>query len=172
MSTLTIALVLFALLLLLLVAGVWIAIALAAVAWFGLAFFTATPPEVNLFQAFWGSSANWTIAALPLFVVAWGKSSIARSSRRKCSTGSHPGSAGCPGVSCTSTSSRAGSSVRCRLFGRDVRDDRQGRAARVEETRLRREDVSRVVCGAGTLGILLPPSIIMVSTRSPPKYRS
>src|SRR6201989_345051 len=68
MTTLTIALILLALLLILLIAGVWIAIALAAVAWMGLHFFPGTPPEANLFQAFWGSSANWTIAALPLFV--------------------------------------------------------------------------------------------------------
>ena len=27
-----------------------------------------SPPDVSLFQSFWGSSANWTIAALPLFV--------------------------------------------------------------------------------------------------------
>ena len=38
-----------------------VAVSLAAVAWFGLQFFTATPPEVNLFQAFWGSSASWTL---------------------------------------------------------------------------------------------------------------
>ena len=62
MSTLAIALVLIALLLVLLVCGVWIAIALAAVAWFGLQFFTNTPPEVNLFQSFWASSANWSRA--------------------------------------------------------------------------------------------------------------
>ena len=57
---------LFGLLLVLLAGGVWIAIALAAVAWFGLQFFTSTPPDVNLFQSFWGSSASWTLAALPL----------------------------------------------------------------------------------------------------------
>ena len=26
------------------------------------------PSDVNLFQAFWGSSASWTLAALPLFI--------------------------------------------------------------------------------------------------------
>src|SRR6195256_4453557 len=61
-------LVLLFLLLLLLIGGVWIGIALAAVAWFGLQFFTSTPPDVNLFQSFWGSSASWTLAALPMFV--------------------------------------------------------------------------------------------------------
>jgi hypothetical protein len=56
------AAILLGLLLLLLAGGVWIAISLAAVAWFGLHFFTNTPPDVNLFQSFWGSSASWTLA--------------------------------------------------------------------------------------------------------------
>src|SRR3954462_5409970 len=68
MSPLESGLVLLGLLLVLLMGGVWIAISLAAVAWFGLQFFTSTPPDVNLFQSFWGSSASWTLAALPLFV--------------------------------------------------------------------------------------------------------
>src|SRR5437660_1646295 len=68
MTPLAVGLILFSLLLILLIGGVWIAISLAAVAWFGLQFFTSTPPDVNLFQSFWGSSASWTLAALPLFV--------------------------------------------------------------------------------------------------------
>ena len=68
MSPLESASVLLVILLVLLTGGVWIGIALAAVAWVGLHFFTSTPPDVNLFQAFWGSSASWTLAALPLFV--------------------------------------------------------------------------------------------------------
>src|SRR2546429_5267472 len=68
MTPLAVGLILFSLLLILLIGGVWIGIALAAVAWFGLQFFTSTPPDVNLFQSFWGSSASWTLAALPLFV--------------------------------------------------------------------------------------------------------
>ncbi len=51
MSTLGIAMVLAGVLLVLLFGGVWIAIALAAVAWFGLQMFTSTPPDVNLFQS-------------------------------------------------------------------------------------------------------------------------
>ena len=68
MSTLGIGLVLAVLLLMLLAGGVWIAAALGIVGWAGLYFFTDTPPDINLFQAFWGSSATWTIAALPLFI--------------------------------------------------------------------------------------------------------
>ena len=68
MTVLASSLVLLALLLVLLVGGVWIAISLAVVAWAGLQFLTSSPPDVNLFQSFWGSSASWTLAALPLFV--------------------------------------------------------------------------------------------------------
>src|SRR5438067_483874 len=64
------AAILLVILLVLLTGGVWIAISLAAVAWFGLHFFTNTPPAVNLFQSFLGSSASWTLAALPLVVWA------------------------------------------------------------------------------------------------------
>src|SRR5690348_15363994 len=68
MTILEVAGVLMILLVVLLFGGVWIAVSLAAVAWFGLQFFTGTPPEVNLFQSFWSSSASWTLAALPLFI--------------------------------------------------------------------------------------------------------
>ena len=47
MTPLESASILLALLLVLLTGGVWIAIALAAVAWFGLHFFTSTPPDVS-----------------------------------------------------------------------------------------------------------------------------
>ena len=50
-----------------------------------------------------------------------------------------------------------------RLVGRDLRDGRQDRAAGTEEARLRRHGVSLgSLAGAGTLGILIPPSITMV----------
>ena len=68
MSTLQIAILLLFVLSVFLAGGLWIALALAAVAWFGMALFTNTPPDLNLFQSMWGSSASWTLAALPLFV--------------------------------------------------------------------------------------------------------
>ena len=77
MTTLTVALILLVLLLVLLAGGVWIAISLAAVAWFGLQFFTSTPPDVNLFQSFWGSSASWTLAALTLTALFVGYMAVA-----------------------------------------------------------------------------------------------
>ncbi|MBM3354569.1 MAG: C4-dicarboxylate ABC transporter permease, partial [Betaproteobacteria bacterium] len=64
MSTIVIAAMVFSILVVLLAGGVWIAISMGIAAWFGLQFFSSSPPAVNLFQSFWGSSASWTIAAL------------------------------------------------------------------------------------------------------------
>jgi tripartite ATP-independent transporter DctM subunit len=162
MSTLTIALVLLALLLILLIAGVWIAIALAAVAWFGLQFFTSTPPEVNLFQSFWGSNANWTIAALPLFV--WMGEILYRTKLSdEMFDGLSPWLGWLPGrlmhvnvLACGIFGTVSGSSAAtCATV------------AKVALPELKRRGYDEKaclgsLCGAGTLGILLPPSIIMV----------
>ena len=68
METLEIASFLLIVMAILLTGGIWIAIALAIVAWIGMYFFTSTPPALNLFTSFWGSSASWTLAALPHFI--------------------------------------------------------------------------------------------------------
>src|SRR6266852_2764485 len=68
MELIEIAGLLLIVMMLLLAGGVWIAMTLAIVGWIGMAFFTGTPPGKNLFTAFWGSSASWTLAALPMFI--------------------------------------------------------------------------------------------------------
>jgi tripartite ATP-independent transporter DctM subunit len=155
-------LVLFALLLVLLVGGVWIAIALAAVAWFGLQFFTSTPPEVNLFQSFWGSSASWTLAALPLFI--WMGEILYRTRlSEEMFEGLAPWLTWLPGrlmhvniLGCAIFGTVSGSSAAtCATI------------AKVALPELKRRGYDEKTClgslaAAGTLGILLPPSIIMV----------
>ncbi len=162
MGTLTIGLILFALLLVLLASGVWIAIALAAVGWFGLQFFTSTPPDVNLFQSFWGSSASWTLAALPLFV--WMGEILYRTKlSEQMFEGLAPWLGWLPGrlmhvniLGCAIFGTVSGSSAAtCATI------------AKVALPELKRRGYDEKVClgslcGAGTLGILLPPSIIMV----------
>ncbi len=162
MSTLTIAMVLLALLLVLLAGGVWIAIALAAVGWFGLQFFTSTPPEVNLFQSFWGSSASWTLAALPMFI--WMGEILYRTKlSEEMFEGLAPWLTWLPGrlmhvniIGCAVFGTVSGSSAAtCATI------------AKVALPELKRRGYDEKVClgslcGAGTLGILLPPSIIMV----------
>ena len=156
------AAVLLALLLVLLAGGVWIAIALAAVAWFGLHFFTSTPPDVNLFQSFWGSSASWTLAALPLFV--WMGEILYRTKlSEEMFEGLAPWLGWLPGrlmhvniLGCAIFGTVSGSSAAtCATI------------AKVALPELKRRGYDEKTClgslaAAGTLGILLPPSIIMV----------
>jgi tripartite ATP-independent transporter DctM subunit len=68
MSLVEIAGLLLFVMLLLLAGGVWIAMTLAIVGFIGLTFFTNTLPGKNIFTAFWGSSSSWTLAALPMFI--------------------------------------------------------------------------------------------------------
>jgi len=162
MSVLTIAAVLMGLLLVLLFGGVWIAISLAAVAWFGLQFFTGTPPEVNLFQSFWGSSASWTLAALPLFI--WMGEILYRTKlSEEMFAGLAPWLGWLPGrlmhvnvLACGIFGTVSGSSAATCATIAKVALPELVRRGYDEKTAL------GSLCGAGTLGILLPPSIIMV----------
>src|SRR3954469_4332751 len=162
MSPLESGLVLLFLLLILLMGGVWIAISLAAVAWFGLQVFTSTPPDVNLFQSFWGSSASWTLAALPLFV--WMGEILFRTKlSEEMFEGLAPWLGWLPGrlmhvniLGCAIFGTVSGSSAAtCATI------------AKVALPELKRRGYDEKTClgslaAAGTLGILLPPSIIMV----------
>ena len=162
MSTLTIAAILLALLLILLLGGLWIALALAATAWVGLQFFTSTPPDVNLFQSFWGSSASWTLAALPLFI--WMGEILYRTKlSEEMFKGLAPWLGWLPGrlmhvnvIACGIFGTVSGSSAAtCATIAKVALPELKARGYD-EKTCL------GSLCGAGTLGILLPPSIIMV----------
>ncbi|MEQ1776140.1 MAG: TRAP transporter large permease subunit, partial [Burkholderiales bacterium] len=162
MSTLEIASILLALLIVLLLGGLWIALALAAVAWVGLQFFTSTPPDVNLFQSFWGSSASWTLAALPLFI--WMGEILYRTRlSEEMFKGLAPWLGWLPGrlmhvnvLACGIFGTVSGSSAAtCATIAKVALPELKARGYD-EKTCL------GSLCGAGTLGILLPPSIIMV----------
>jgi len=162
MGTLAIASVLLVLLLVLLAGGVWIAIALAVVAWCGLQFFTSTPPDVNLFQSFWSSTASWNLAALPLFV--WMGEILYRTKLSdEMFEGLSPWLGWLPGrlmhvnvLACGIFGTVSGSSAATCATIAKVALPELIRRGYDEKTCL------GSLCGAGTLGILLPPSIIMV----------
>src|SRR3954467_8586657 len=162
MTPLMVGLLLFALLIVLLVGGVWIAIALAAVAWFGLQVFTTTPPDVNLFQSFWGWSASWTLAALPLFV--WMGEILYRTKlSEEMFEGLAPWLTWLPGrlmhvniLGCAIFGTVSGSSAATCATIAKVALPELKRRGYDEKTAL------GSLAAAGTLGILLPPSIIMV----------
>ena len=62
MSLLEIGGLLLFLMLLMLAGGVWVAMTLAIVGWVGQAFFTSTEPGMNLFSAFWETTATTRMA--------------------------------------------------------------------------------------------------------------
>jgi tripartite ATP-independent transporter DctM subunit len=162
MQALEIGTLLFVVLCVLLLGGVWIAIALAVVAWVGLYFFTSTPPDINLFTTFWGSTASWTLAALPLFI--WMGEILYRTKlSEEMFNGLAPWLNWLPGrlmhvniLGCGIFGSVSGSSAAtCATI------------AKVALPELKKRGYDEKVClgslcGAGTLGILIPPSIIMV----------
>jgi tripartite ATP-independent transporter DctM subunit len=161
-SAVAISVVLFAILLVLLAGGVWIAIAMGAVAWIGLHFFTSSPAEVNLFQAFWGSNASWTLAALPLFV--WMGEILFRTRLSdEMFEGLSPWLGWLPGrlmhvniFGCGIFAAVSGSSsATCATIAK-VALPELIRRGYDEKTCL------GSLCGAGTLGLLIPPSIIMI----------
>jgi tripartite ATP-independent transporter DctM subunit len=162
MGTLAIASLLLAVLLVLLAGGVWIAMAMSIAAWVGLQFFTTSPPEVNLFQAYWGSSASWTIAALPLFV--WMGEILFRTRlSEEMFEGLSPWMGWLPGrllhvniFGCAIFAAVSGSSAAtCATIGKVALPELRKRGY---EERI----CLGSLCGAGTLGLLIPPSIIMI----------
>ena len=162
MSVIGISLALLAVLVVLLAGGLWIAMAMSVVAWLGLQFFTTSPPEVNLFQAFWGSSASWTLAALPLFV--WMGEILFRTRLSdEMFEGLSPWLGWLPGrlmhvnvLGCGIFAAVSGSSAAtCATIGKVA----------LPELKKRGYDERMclgALCGAGTLGLLIPPSIVMI----------
>ena len=48
--------------------GLWIALSLLGVGWVGLTFFSSVPVEKAMATSIWQTNASWTLAALPLFI--------------------------------------------------------------------------------------------------------
>ena len=117
---------------------------------------------MNLFQSFWGSSASWTLAALPLFV--WMGEILFRTRlSEEMFEGLAPWLGWLPGrlmhvniLGCGIFAAVSGSSAAtCATIGKVALPElkRRGYDERMALGSL---------CGAGTLGLLIPPSIIMI----------
>jgi tripartite ATP-independent transporter DctM subunit len=159
---LTAALVLLGALILLLACGLWIGLALIAVAALALTLFTARAPADALALALWGSLSGWTLTALPLFL--WMGEILARSRLADALfTALSPWLGRIPGrllhtniLGCTVFATVSGSSAAtCATVGRMTLPelDRRGYPA-IQSV--------GTLAGAGTLGLLIPPSIIMI----------
>jgi tripartite ATP-independent transporter DctM subunit len=162
MDVLSIGALLLLLMLLLLSGGVWIAMTLAIVGWVGQAFFTNTMPGKNLFSAFWESNASWELAALPLFI--WMGEILFRTKLSEdMFEGLRPWLNRIPGRLMHTTI------LGCGVFG-SVSGSSAATCATIAKVALpeliKRGYNEKLAIGslatAGTLGILIPPSITMV----------
>ena len=165
MSVVEIGGVLLLVMLFFLAGGVWIAITLAIVGWIGMAFFTSQPPLIwskNLFSAFWDSNNSWELAALPLFI--WMGEILFRT---KLSEDMFEGLA--PWLNRVPGRLMHTTILGCGIFG-SVSGSSAATCATIAKVALpelkKRGYDENLALGslatAGTLGILIPPSITMV----------
>ncbi|MES2609355.1 MAG: TRAP transporter large permease subunit, partial [Pseudomonadota bacterium] len=142
--------------------GVWIAMTLAICGWIGQAFFTNSHAGLNLFSAFWESNASWELAALPLFI--WMGEILFRTRLSEdMFSGLAPWLGKVPGRLFHTTI------LGCGIFG-SVSGSSAATCATIAKVSLpalkKRGYDENIAIGslatAGTLGILIPPSITMV----------
>lgn len=155
-------LVLFAGVLVLLASGIWVAVSLLIAGFAGLALFTPADAWPMLSATLWDASWGWALTALPLFV--WMGEILSRTSLSSdLFRGLSPWLSWLPGrlmhvniVGCGLMAAITGSSaVTCATVGR----------ISIPELRRRGYDESMMIgslAGAGTFGLLIPPSIIMI----------
>jgi len=147
---------------LLLGSGVWIGLALAGVAWIGMELFSSRPAGDAMAVTIWGSASSWTLTALPLFV--WMGEILFRTRLSEdMFRGLAPWLERVPGrllhtniIGCTIFAAVSGSSAAtCATIGKMTLPELKARGYP--------EDITiGTLAGAGTLGLLIPPSIIMI----------
>lgn len=146
----------------LLAGGVWIAVTLGIVAWTGVAFFSSTRPEINLVTSYWNTYSSLSLASLPMFI--WMGEILFRTRlAEQMFAGLAPWLGRIPGrllhvnvLGCGLFGAVCGSSaVTCATIGK------------ISLPELKRRGYPEPIalgslCGSGTLGILIPPSIAMI----------
>ena len=162
MDQTTASIVLVAAMFVMLGAGVWVALALAGVGFVAMALFTSRPIGLVMATNVWGASTSWTLTALPLFI--WMGEILFRTRiSSDMFKGLAPWMGWLPGrlmhvniVGCSIFAAVSGSSAATAAT--------IGRMTIPELTR-RGYDPMMILgslAGAGTLGLLIPPSIIMI----------
>ncbi len=157
-----ISLILLGVLALLLICGIWISVTLLAIGLVAMFAFTNSPPGPLLATTVWGSSASWALTALPLFI--WMGEILFRTRvSEDMFRGLAPWVEPLPGrlmhtnvIGCGIFAAISGSSAAtAATIGRITIPELKGRGYD--------EKMSiGSLAGAGTLGLLIPPSIIMI----------
>ncbi len=162
MSEIAITLLLVGVLFAILASGVWIGLALSGVAWIAMQLFASRPAGDAMAVTIWGSSSSWTLTALPLFV--WMGEILFRTRlSQDMFRGLAPWMQSLPGrllhvnvMGCAIFAAVSGSSAAtCATIGKMSLPElkRRGYPDGIAVGSL---------AGAGTLGLLIPPSIIMI----------
>lgn len=142
--------------------SVWIGLTLAGVAWIGMQLFSARPAGDAMAVTVWGSASSWTLTALPLFI--WMGEILFRTKLSESMfRGLAPWVSRLPGrllhtnvIGCTIFAAVSGSSAAtCATIGKMTLPE-LGRRGYPEDITI------GSLAGAGTLGLLIPPSIIMI----------
>lgn len=142
--------------------SVWIGLTLAGVAWIGMELFSSRPAGDAMAVTVWGAASSWTLTALPLFI--WMGEILFRTKLSESMfRGLAPWVSKLPGrllhtnvVGCTIFAAVSGSSAAtCATIGKMSLPELAKRGYPEEIT-------IGSLAGAGTLGLLIPPSIIMI----------
>ncbi|MFY3385190.1 TRAP transporter large permease [Paracidovorax sp. MALMAid1276] len=142
--------------------GVWIGLTLSGVAWIGMQLFSSRPAGDAMAVTIWGSASSWTLTALPLFI--WMGEILFRTRlSQDMFKGLAPWVQGLPGrllhtnvVGCTIFAAVSGSSAAtCATIGKMTLPELKSRG-------YPEHMVVGTLAGASTLGLLIPPSIIMI----------
>ena len=162
MDELTLTLFFIAVLFLFLGSGVWVAVSLLAVAAIGMMLFTDRPVGDAMTTTIWGASSSWTLTALPLFV--WMGEILFRTrlsedlfrglvplTRRLPGGLLHVNVAGCAIFAAISGSSAATVATVGKMSIPELR-----------KRRYPERMINGTLAGAGTLGLLIPPSITLI----------
>src|ERR1700757_3108844 len=142
--------------------GVWVGLALAGVAWIGMELFSSRPAGDAMAVTILGTASSWTLTARPLFV--WMGEILFRTRMSEdMFRGLAPWLERVPGrllhtniIGCTIFAAVSGSSAAtCATIGKMTLPELERRGYPEDMT-------IGTLAGAGTLGLLIPPSIIMI----------
>ncbi|MGE0799061.1 MAG: TRAP transporter large permease [Lautropia sp.] len=143
-------------------AGIWIGLALMALGYLGVALFTPAPPVQVAGTAVWGALSSWTLAALPLFI--WMGEILFRTRlSENMFQGLSPWVNRLPGG--LLHVSVLASGVFAAVCGSSAATTATVGQITLPELKKRGYDESISIgslAGAGTLGLLIPPSIILI----------
>ena len=163
MNDIAITGLLIAALFLILASGVWIGLTLSGVAWIGMQLFSSRPAGDAMAVTTWGSASSWTLTALPLFI--WMGEILFRTKlSQDMFRGLAPWMQRLPGrllhtnvIGCAIFAAVSGSSAAtCATIGKMSLPELAKRGYPDEMA-------IGSLAGAGTLGLLIPPSIITIA---------